>query len=157
MDKQREQFEAKFKHLNLEKKPDALGVQKYVCSHVEAIWYGWLAAQAASGEARCDRCGTVGRDDERTYTCSECLGEAGMTDARLLELLEQHASHLIRYAPDWLPLLRAIVNETITTVSKVGETLSSRPCTCHPADNPPQPCEQKYALTECRIARTFEN
>jgi hypothetical protein len=27
-----------------------------------------------------------------------------------------------------------------------------RPCTCHPDDNPPVPCPQKYALTECRMA-----
>ena len=25
-----------------------------------------------------------------------------------------------------------------------------RPCTCHPDDNPPRPCPQKYALAECR-------
>jgi len=25
-----------------------------------------------------------------------------------------------------------------------------RPCTCHPDDNPPIPCAQKYALSECR-------
>lgn len=24
-----------------------------------------------------------------------------------------------------------------------------RPCTCHPADNPPVPCAKKYALGEC--------
>lgn len=28
----------------------------------------------------------------------------------------------------------------------------TRKCTCHPDDIGP-PCEQKYALTECRIAR----
>lgn len=27
-----------------------------------------------------------------------------------------------------------------------------RPCTCHPDDNPPRPCPQKFALTECRAA-----
>lgn len=27
-----------------------------------------------------------------------------------------------------------------------------RPCTCHPDDNPPVPCAQKYALNECRAA-----
>jgi hypothetical protein len=30
--------------------------------------------------------------------------------------------------------------------------LDARPCTCHPDDNPPQPCARKYALTECCIA-----
>ena len=28
-----------------------------------------------------------------------------------------------------------------------------RPCTCHPNDNPPVPCPQKYALSECKAAR----
>jgi hypothetical protein len=27
-----------------------------------------------------------------------------------------------------------------------------RPCTCHPDDNPPVPCAQKYALNECKAA-----
>ncbi len=27
-----------------------------------------------------------------------------------------------------------------------------RPCTCHPDDNPPRPCPQKFALSECRAA-----
>lgn len=26
---------------------------------------------------------------------------------------------------------------------------AARPCTCHPADNPPNPCAQRYALSEC--------
>lgn len=25
-----------------------------------------------------------------------------------------------------------------------------RPCTCHPDDDPPVPCAEKYALTECK-------
>lgn len=27
-----------------------------------------------------------------------------------------------------------------------------RTCTCHPDDNPPDPCPRKFALTDCRIA-----
>lgn len=27
---------------------------------------------------------------------------------------------------------------------------SDRSCTCHPSDNPPQPCAKRYALQECR-------
>ena len=30
--------------------------------------------------------------------------------------------------------------------------MTMQPCTCHPDDNPPVPCPQKFALTECRIA-----
>jgi hypothetical protein len=33
-----------------------------------------------------------------------------------------------------------------------GDVLKTRPCTCHPDDNPPRPCPRKYALTECRAA-----
>lgn len=25
----------------------------------------------------------------------------------------------------------------------------TRPCTCHPDDNPPVPCAEKYALSDC--------
>lgn len=32
--------------------------------------------------------------------------------------------------------------------------IDGRPCTCRPDDNPPQPCAQKYSLTECREAAT---
>jgi hypothetical protein len=28
----------------------------------------------------------------------------------------------------------------------------ARECTCHPDDNPPRPCPQKFALTDCRLA-----
>ena len=31
-------------------------------------------------------------------------------------------------------------------------TKDARPCTCHPDDNPPKPCQQKYALSECQAA-----
>lgn len=27
-----------------------------------------------------------------------------------------------------------------------------RPCTCHPDDSPPVPCERKYAFSECSQA-----
>lgn len=30
--------------------------------------------------------------------------------------------------------------------------MTDRPCTCHPDDNPPVPCPQKYALSECKTA-----
>jgi hypothetical protein len=26
---------------------------------------------------------------------------------------------------------------------------ADKPCTCHPNDYPPKPCEHKYALSEC--------
>lgn len=32
------------------------------------------------------------------------------------------------------------------------DTVVARPCTCHPDDNPPKPCPQRYALSECERA-----
>jgi hypothetical protein len=29
---------------------------------------------------------------------------------------------------------------------------AKRMCTCHPDDNPPRPCAERYALSECRAA-----
>ena len=29
---------------------------------------------------------------------------------------------------------------------------AARPCTCHPDDNPPMPCAERYALSECKAA-----
>ena len=35
----------------------------------------------------------------------------------------------------------------------VGTPLvDTRPCTCHPDDNPPRPCPRKYALADCKLA-----
>jgi len=33
-----------------------------------------------------------------------------------------------------------------------GTKLYARPCTCNPDDNPPKPCAQQVALTDCRTA-----
>lgn len=35
---------------------------------------------------------------------------------------------------------------------RVAELRDARPCTCHPDDNPPQPCAKQYALGECMAA-----
>lgn len=39
------------------------------------------------------------------------------------------------------------MNPTAASTNK-----ADRPCTCHPDDNPPNPCAGKYALNECRAA-----
>lgn len=31
-------------------------------------------------------------------------------------------------------------------------TKATRPCTCHPDDNPPKPCAKRFALHECLAA-----
>ena len=36
--------------------------------------------------------------------------------------------------------------------SPIPEQQETRACTCHPSDNPPVPCPQRYALSECRAA-----
>lgn len=38
--------------------------------------------------------------------------------------------------------------ECLTPVRRAGE--ASGPCTCHPDDNPPVPCPQRFALSECK-------
>ena len=35
---------------------------------------------------------------------------------------------------------------------RAAERNAAHPCTCHPDDNPPRPCPQKFALSECRKA-----
>lgn len=39
-----------------------------------------------------------------------------------------------------------------TLAFAAGSRSDTRPCTCHPDDNPPKPCPKKYALSECRAA-----
>lgn len=46
-------------------------------------------------------------------------------------------------------------HETLPAQGPVDVTVS-RPCTCHPDDNPPMPCAQRYALTECREQRLLD-
>jgi hypothetical protein len=46
--------------------------------------------------------------------------------------------------------LRGALSQAHTRLALARQ--SARPCTCHPDDNPPRPCPQKYALTECREA-----
>jgi hypothetical protein len=46
----------------------------------------------------------------------------------------------------WTPGMRAAYEKA------TADNVSVRPCTCHPDDNPPRPCPQKYALADCRAA-----
>lgn len=43
-------------------------------------------------------------------------------------------------------------NETAPPSAVRVEPVVGRPCTCHPDDNPPQPCEQRYAFRDCADA-----
>lgn len=42
-------------------------------------------------------------------------------------------------------------HETLPAQGPVDVTVS-RQCTCHPDDNPPQPCEHRYAFRDCADA-----
>lgn len=48
---------------------------------------------------------------------------------------------------DWRQQYHGIVDPPIAQPEP-----AARPCTCHPDDNPPVPCPQKFALSECRAA-----
>jgi hypothetical protein len=47
------------------------------------------------------------------------------------------------------PAPAATVKESLTVAPAEP---AERPCTCHPDDNPPQPCAKRYALAECKAA-----
>lgn len=47
------------------------------------------------------------------------------------------------------PLDARVLGDAADALTRCAE---QRPCTCHPDDNPPVPCAQKYALNECRAA-----
>ena len=44
-------------------------------------------------------------------------------------------------------------NHNATTL---GPLFDKRHCTCHPDDNPPKPCEQKYAYGDCVESRRLK-
>ncbi len=47
----------------------------------------------------------------------------------------------------------SVVNMTTVIARAILAERLSKPCTCHPSDNPPVPCARKYALHECLGAR----
>lgn len=65
-------------------------------------------------------------------------------------------SEQVRELADRLePMAAAPVFEQLDipgAVALLHQCAEQRPCTCHPDDNPPVPCAQKYALNECRAA-----
>ena len=59
--------------------------------------------------------------------------------------------------PDFVPLHLHPAPQPQPVLSGYGDYGAAipgieQPCTCHPDDNPPVPCAQKYALSECREA-----
>lgn len=69
-----------------------------------------------------------------------------------------YALDRVKHGADYCDDLGEIIDGALTVVDTgdemhqiLGEALA-RACTCHPDDNPPRPCPQKFALTECRAA-----
>lgn len=44
----------------------------------------------------------------------------------------------------------ALAALTEAKAALVAASAKERPCTCHPDDNPPSPCAERYALSDCR-------
>jgi transcriptional regulator with XRE-family HTH domain len=90
-----------------------------------------------------------------TEAIYERLAAAGLTKADLARELPSSRSHISQ-------LLSGGRNMTLRTLADMGHILGckvtvtlevpTRACTCHPDDNPPRSCPQKFALTECRAA-----
>jgi len=59
------------------------------------------------------------------------------------KLIEAFADSPLEEAQDSVAVARAL----LALAQQAG-----RECTCHPDDNPPRPCPQKFALSECRAA-----
>jgi 2-polyprenyl-6-methoxyphenol hydroxylase-like FAD-dependent oxidoreductase len=50
---------------------------------------------------------------------------------------------------------KQLVEESVAALAllpQAQEQTDARTCTCHPDDNPPQPCPRKFSLSECRAA-----
>lgn len=67
-----------------------------------------------------------------------------------LELADQKRALSEVPAMRWIPVEERMPKPVPRVVLSQG--LDSRPCTCHPDDNPPVPCPRKFALSECRKA-----
>ncbi len=63
--------------------------------------------------------------------------------AELRDALQSLSAVARRYLPNY---------DEHPEIQKADEALDARPCTCHPDDNPPQPCAKQYALGECMAA-----
>jgi hypothetical protein len=53
---------------------------------------------------------------------------------------------------DGMPRLRTTAGRD----ARSNAQMETRPCTCHPDDNPPRPCPQRYAYSECVAAAKAE-
>ena len=55
----------------------------------------------------------------------------------------------------WCQKPNAGIREVLGTLNEMFAPpveQAERPCTCHPDDDPPQPCAKQYALSECKAA-----
>lgn len=63
---------------------------------------------------------------------------------RLEAALNRQTTSVLHGADTWVSLLAAV------RAANAQVSAPSRPCTCHPDDSPPNPCAEKYALSECK-------
>ena len=105
------------------------------CTNVET-----LKARKAH---RCMSCGEAIAPGE-TYVRWRCYdGGDASTNKMHSECLAMHQDEATRYGDnEW----------EYSMYSHKRPKPDDRPCTCHPDDNPPQPCAKHYALAECKAA-----
>jgi len=65
----------------------------------------------------------------------EDIGPVFRTTSQQIALIEQRAE---------------IAAKRVIAVLSRQQEEAGRPCTCHPDDNPPNPCARRYALSECQ-------
>ena len=92
---------------------------------------------------RCMSCGE-GIAVGETYVRWRCYdGGDASTNKMHPECLAMHQAEALRYGDsEW----------EYSPYSHERPKPDERPCTCHPGDNPPQPCAKRYALAECKAA-----
>ena len=95
--------------------------------------------------------------EEAAKVCDELMPRSAASHLQLQRETLENAAMLIRAlkgnaAPKVEPVSKP-EHGTLDAQAGSGPAESAfHPCTCHPDDNPPRPCPQKFALSECRKA-----
>lgn len=127
-------------------------------TQLEAINYeiGWEEARNIGTESKVKQREICRKNLDMAISLKR--GEMTLDDGHLKRIIEtaiyftdQHGDH------DDFSKHAAAVLDTIKPYLKTAtsrEESKLRACTCHPDDNPPRPCPQKYASSECQKAAT---
>ena len=91
---------------------------------------------------------------EHVYPLVAALEEAGFEGMDYPEARENYGTMLERTnaAEAECGRYRQRYGDLPTASTGGGGGVAERACTCHPSDNPPQPCPQRFALSECLSA-----